>query len=279
MEILGNIVRNIGWGEWLTLLLAFGAGGLLCFFVPLREFPGKRSSGGGTSSYTFRRALQLGKVFFLTLSGLCFLGLIGSLSGLWKNQALANAFGIFSAGLIFLGVAPVYRLLNNFLKGSEGEGKVEVELNKLSPGFFVFHDLSTGRGNIDHLAIGPTGIFTIETKNWKGRPALRGGTLYLGKYPCPQLSRQALSCAMFISRYLKARGLNAYVTPVLCLVQKEAASFRGRVGSVEIVGLGNLLELLSLRNFSLSPAQVDKIKEALMDLRKQGKPGVKGDLV
>jgi hypothetical protein len=80
---------------------------------------------------------------------------------------------------------------------------------------------------------------------------------------------------MFISRYLKARGLNAYVTPVLCLVQREARSFRGRVGSVEIVGLGNLLELLSLRNFSLSPVQVDKIKEALMDLRKQGKPGVK----
>ena len=154
MEILGNIVRNTSWGYWLTLLV-FGAGGLLCFFVPIREFPGKQSSGGGTSSYTSRRALQLGKVFFLTLSGLCFLGLIGSLSGLWKNQALANAFGIFSAVLIFLGVTPVYRLLNNFLKGSDGEGKVEVELNKLSPGFFVFHDLSTGRGNIDHWLLAP----------------------------------------------------------------------------------------------------------------------------
>ncbi|MCR4434200.1 MAG: NERD domain-containing protein [Caldiserica bacterium] len=269
MNILGDIVRNTSWGWWLTLFLLFGAVGLLWFLVPLKEFPGKQSSGGGTSSYTSRRALQLGKVFFFTLSALCFLGLIGSVSGLWKYQALANAFGFFSAAFIILGIAPLYRLLNNFLKGSEGEGKVEVELRKLSQGFFVFHDLPTGRGNIDHVVIGPTGIFTVETKNWKGRPVIKGGTLYLGKYPCPQLSRQALSCALFLSRYLKGRGLSAYVTPVLCLVQKEARSFRGRVGNVEAVGLPGLIELLSLKNFSLTPAQVEKIKEALMDLRKR----------
>src|SRR5207248_2876038 len=29
-------------------------------------------------------------------------------------------------------------------------------------------NVNTNRGNFDHVAIGPTGIFAIETKNWAG---------------------------------------------------------------------------------------------------------------
>lgn len=270
MDFLGNIVKNAGWGYWLTLFFVFGAGFLLCVFVPIKEFRGERSSGGGSASYTFRRALQFGKIFFLTLSGLCLLGFIGSITGLWRNRGPANFFGAFSALLILLLVVPIYRLTRNYLKGSEGEGKVEIELNKLPQDYFVFHDLPTGRGNIDHVIIGPTGVFIVETKNWKGKPWMKEGVLHLGKYPCPQLSKQAFSCAMFLNEYLKRCGLSVYVTAVLCLVQREARSFKARAGHVEIVGLNGLTELVSLGKPVLSPAQVEKVREALIALKSQG---------
>lgn len=120
MDFLGNIVKNIGWIYWLTLFLVFGAGFLLCIFLPLKEFKSPRSSGGGTATYTFRKSLQYGKIFFITLSGLSFLGLIGAITGFWKNQGLANFFGAFSAILVVLFVIPVYRLLNNYLKDLKG---------------------------------------------------------------------------------------------------------------------------------------------------------------
>jgi hypothetical protein len=36
-------------------------------------------------------------------------------------------------------------------------------------GWYAIHDVSLGHGNVDHILIGPGGIFTIETKSHRGR--------------------------------------------------------------------------------------------------------------
>jgi hypothetical protein len=44
----------------------------------------------------------------------------------------------------------------------------------------IVHDVSLGRGNVDHIAIGPPGVFTIETKSHPGpvrAGRMHGGTL------------------------------------------------------------------------------------------------------
>jgi hypothetical protein len=41
-------------------------------------------------------------------------------------------------------------------------------LEGLGPGWHVLHDISLGRGNIDHILVGPAGTFTIETKSHRG---------------------------------------------------------------------------------------------------------------
>jgi hypothetical protein len=38
----------------------------------------------------------------------------------------------------------------------------------LSNKYVVFNDVNTKQGNFDHLVVGPTGLFAIETKNWRG---------------------------------------------------------------------------------------------------------------
>ena len=53
-------------------------------------------------------------------------------------------------------------------KGSLGEYAVAAELAALPSSFFVMNDLRTPFGSMDHLVVGPTGIFAIETKNWRG---------------------------------------------------------------------------------------------------------------
>jgi nuclease-like protein len=59
---------------------------------------------------------------------------------------------------------------SNWSQGAEGEevvGKVLEDLGK--EGWCVIHDVSFGRGNIDHIVVGPGGIFTIETKSRAGK--------------------------------------------------------------------------------------------------------------
>ena len=68
----------------------------------------------------------------------------------------------------------------NFLKGATGEQAVARKLDDLPDEFCVIHDLATPFGNLDHVVIGPTGVFILETKNWKGTITAdgKGGILF-----------------------------------------------------------------------------------------------------
>lgn len=49
--------------------------------------------------------------------------------------------------------------------GWEGELATGEQLNRLyAQGYDVFHDIDGGGFNIDHVAVGPAGVFAIETK-------------------------------------------------------------------------------------------------------------------
>jgi len=68
----------------------------------------------------------------------------------------------------FLKILPVAR---NLRQGAEGERAVGQYLEGLrEKGYKVFHDIIAGGFNLDHVAIGPGGVFTIETKTWS-KPA------------------------------------------------------------------------------------------------------------
>jgi hypothetical protein len=57
-------------------------------------------------------------------------------------------------------------------RGAAGERKVGATLEGLGPDWHVLHDIYLGRGNIDHVVVGPGGTFTVETKSHRGRIAV-----------------------------------------------------------------------------------------------------------
>ena len=62
---------------------------------------------------------------------------------------------------------------SNWKAGYTGEALVANLLEGLPDEFHVFHDIKHRdlAGNIDHLVVGPTGVFVLETKNWRGHVA------------------------------------------------------------------------------------------------------------
>jgi hypothetical protein len=52
--------------------------------------------------------------------------------------------------------------------GAAGEKSVAHTLSKLPDDFRVVNDVQTPTGNLDHVVIGPTGVFVIETKACRG---------------------------------------------------------------------------------------------------------------
>jgi hypothetical protein len=62
-------------------------------------------------------------------------------------------------------------------KGAFGERVVGWWLRDMADGWYVFNDVPVGLNgaNIDHVAIGPPGVFTINAKNLSGKVAVRDG--------------------------------------------------------------------------------------------------------
>jgi len=80
-----------------------------------------------------------------------------------RNQAKARSWKRFFGGTL-------KRDFDNWSQGAEGEEAVGRILEGLrEEGWCVIHDVSFGRGNIDHIVVGPGGIFTIETKSRAGK--------------------------------------------------------------------------------------------------------------
>jgi len=97
----------------------------------------------------------------------------------------AIAFGALAAILAIGWMVGFDARSLRFAWGAEGEKWTAEELEQLEPPWRVFHDIPNGRGNWDHIAVGPGGIFLIDTKSLSERAVvddlgLRAGRLRFG---------------------------------------------------------------------------------------------------
>ncbi len=93
----------------------------------------------------------------------------------WQDMKPSPALFTIAAVTVVLWSAWRVRRLRSRLKalkqGIEGEKAVGQFLERLrSTGYDVFHDIVAPGFNIDHVLIGPGGVFSIETKTWS-KPA------------------------------------------------------------------------------------------------------------
>jgi Nuclease-related domain len=96
------------------------------------------------------------------------------------SYALGSQVGLPQAGLLGLTVAVLvgWRLrfhpseqARTWQRGAAGERHTARLLRRLThDGYVIFHDLRVpgSDANVDHLVIGPTGVFVIDSKQWTG---------------------------------------------------------------------------------------------------------------
>lgn len=131
-----------------------------------------------------------------------------------------SAFGIFK-------IITLVKIGRNYQRGSEGEKYVGHILERLRKfDFDVFHDVQGKGFNIDHVIIGPCGVFTLETKTI-GKP-LKGQVIARYDGQEIQLNGRALSRdpifqaktqARWLSNLLHERtGSRIFIQPIVVLV-------------------------------------------------------------
>lgn len=129
---------------------------------------------------------------------------------------LVGAFAVWR----FHRIRPRFRALR---QGADGEKAVGQFLERLrSDGYEVFHDIVGPTFNVDHVLIGPAGVFTVETKTWSkpgpdARVRFDGDELVVGgikpdRSPIVQAQAQA---SWMQALLLESTGRKVRVAPIL----------------------------------------------------------------
>ena len=134
-------------------------------------------------------------------------------------QVLAAQVGLPRAGLVGLAVAALvgWRLrfrpseqARTWQRGAHGERHTARLLDRLTrDGYVVFHDLAVpgSPANLDHLVIGPSGVFVIDSKQWTGSVHQGAdGLAWHNHYPLDRTLETVRWEAQAVSRVLGSRA-------------------------------------------------------------------------
>lgn len=178
--------------------------------------------------------------------------------------------GAAAAMVMCLGDSPPHHI-ERWREGAEGEKATAKALRGLlKSGWTLLNDLDWGKGNIDHVLVGPAGVFVLETKRLHGICSVHHGKLSVrwredpeDGYDNTSIAPRTRAAAAALSETLRADGLRRHwVQGVVVLwadfeqrsvVSERLAWVRGK----------DLAEVLEARPLRLSPAEVERTVKVL----------------
>ncbi len=145
------------------------------------------------------------------------------------------------------GHSPLSADAQSWYQGALGEIEVARVLAELGPEWTVLHSVPVGSGesDIDHVVIGPTGVFTVNTKHHAGKKVWVGGGLVTVGGHRTDHSRNSLHEAARASRLMsRAADFEVVVTPVIVLVGEASLSVGKKQPTVPVVVAARLRKWL-----------------------------------
>jgi Nuclease-related domain len=176
--------------------------------------------------------------------------LLGRLFGLHDARFLVAELALLASMFVISRyVLPLVERRDRGARGEEHVGELLDELTQTS--WRVIHDASLGRGNVDHIAIGPAGVFTVETKSHPGPVHVR--RMHGSVIAQAQAQRKAIE---------RVTGLE--VQPLVVFSRAWVDRPMARRKGVRVVPARMLLGFLGKRPTTLTRGQVEEAHEQVV---------------
>jgi hypothetical protein len=202
----------------------------------------------------------------------------GTVAGLWPlflgvfatGFSLAAAvffelwagIGALLASLVWVGwsLSKGVRHVERFFKGARGEEKVAGILRGLPPAYHIFNDFVAGGRHIDHVIVGPAGVFAVETKFWRGRVTVEDGHILLdGQLPDRSPLSQARKEAQLVKSALADSGWSGSVTPVLAFASDTFVQHVAELQGAVVINSCELKKSFATERVVIPPAELDRL--------------------
>ena len=174
--------------------------------------------------------------------------------GLFMVSAIAVAFW-WRRGLL---------RVESFFKGARGEEIVAGLLARLPDDWHVFHDFEAGRYHVDHVLIGPAGVFAIETKNWRDPVMLESGELIVGGHvPSHPPIAQVTAESKAVRASLERAGWAGEAIPVVCFASGTFQGGLTKSGKVLIANADAFVKWLAEQPTVRAPGECARLVQLL----------------
>jgi len=239
---------------------------------PGLEPPLQTSIAGGSARAEFERrrdrdreALRKGRPIILAIAAtFAVVGLLLAAFGPVPSGPLGPSYRMLwlvvplVAVSATLGALVLPRTTIAWRTGALGEERTGELLRPLeAQGFRVIHDrlIPRSQANIDHIVVGPPGVFIVETKNYGGKLRVRHGEVWVaGRRKTEivdQAKREAAAVAIVVSP--------VPVTPLLCIHRADLSWFKMEADGVRIVAPREMVKLLRKAPNQLTPDEVTRL--------------------
>lgn len=152
--------------------------------------------------------------------------------------------------------AVLLRSADRWERTAQGEERTAAALAWLPPAYTALHDLRLPGSptNIDHLVIGPTGVFLVDTKVYDGTVRYGNGTLWRGRFPL----RRELELLAVEGQRIGA-VLDAPVVTAMCFAEGELPRRQLVLEGVRIMTPAELLPFVADRAATVPPHEVERL--------------------
>lgn len=164
--------------------------------------------------------------------------------------------------------------IENWQDGALGEQRTGKKLRALErQGWVVLHDLTLGRGNLDHVIVGPAGVFLLDSKLWHGQVTVEADVATIRHNEDPELfwryegaGRLRGLAREVHDRILEQTRARVWVEPV-CVVWADFP--QGVAGhTCRFVSGGALAAWLAEQPQKLAPQRVEQVADAIRRSRR-----------
>jgi len=182
-----------------------------------------------------------------------------------------TSIAVVGVGWSVLKIRGGFRQAKNIRQGRDGERAVAQYLERFrAQGFQVFHDVLNGDANIDHVLIGPRGVYTIETKTIS-KPRRGACTITVSDGIIRANGRvierdplvQAKAQARWLHNFLGESELKAFVQPVVVFPGWYVERFDTKAAGVWVLEPKALGAFFEQQQESLSADQARAMASAL----------------
>lgn len=182
------------------------------------------------------------------------------------NQVALVGIILIIAGIVFIHSG--YK----FYVGAAGESLVTKVLSSFPDNWYVFNDMIVGRSQIDHIVVCPKGVYTIETKNYRG-------TIYgnaekqewfqvISGHNTPFYNpvKQGIGHSVALSKYLEENGFNKIWVNTIVVFTEPSVELKVFSLKVPVIHQSKLSEFFNDQKQVMNPDECSKIAKSVHKL-------------